>query len=121
MVELMCTCYYAYMAAWKDVCGEGSFKAIYATRHALHSRNQDWSVSHLNTFLARVSSFKELLLLICAQPDETPDQVEELQIWLKHQQSVNIPLATWSKEEALDPDTGYVEKLPYFPLDTPEE
>ena len=119
MVELMCSCYYAYMAAWKDVCGERSFKAIYAARQALHSRNQDWGVSRLNTFLARVSSFKELLLLICAQPDEMPARVEELQNWFEHQRLVNIPLATWSKEEALEPDTGYTENLAYFPLDTP--
>ena len=111
MVEIMCTTYYAYMAEWREAWGERSFKPIYAARYALHSRNRGWGVPRLNRFLAGVSSFKELLLLICAQPDEMPDRIEELRNWLEHQKEVNIPSATWSKEEALDSDIGSAENL----------
>lgn len=58
-----------------------------------------------------MSSFKELLLLICAQPDEMPDRVEELWNWLEHQKEVNIPSATWSKEEVLESDIGSAENI----------
>lgn len=106
MVQVMCTSYFAYMARWKDTYGESSFRPIYAARYALYSRNPSWSISRLNSFLAEVSSFRELLLAICAEPDEMPDRVDELHDWLEHQNVVNIPSCTWSKQEAVESKIG---------------
>jgi len=114
MVQVMCVSYYSYMTGWKETWGESSFKPIYAVRYALHSRNRSWSVSFLNSFLASITSFKELLIAICAQPDEMPDRVEELRDWLEHQTTVNIPSATWSKGEALESNVGSAENLGFY-------
>jgi len=111
MVKVMCTSYFIYTAGWKDTRGEESLKSIYSARYALHSRNRFWNASQVNSFLGNVGSFEELLLAICAQPDEMPNRVEELRQWLKNQKEVNIPSVTWTKEEALESDIGSMENL----------
>ncbi len=111
MIKVMCQSYLSYMIAWKDKLGEESFKSVYGARYALHSRNLPWSVSRLNSFLANVTSFEELLLKICAESDEMPDRLEELRQRLKDQKEVNIPFATWTKKEVLESNVGSMENL----------